>query len=142
MRDSEIVVLPAVFGFITLMVWLSSRHKLRMERLKLMQKAIDSGSLDDGTRRTILDALANDQQRSGVWMTALGQHLAFLARNLVFVGGWITMFVGGAVCLVNTTIQHCPGNAESGLIAACVGLGLVSVPLAMRELERRQTQRT
>ena len=143
MRDNEtaIFILPIVFAFVTLMVWMGNRQKTRNERLKVMQKAIESPTLDDATRRTILDALTGDQRRGSEWMTALAQHLTFLARNLVFIGGWITMFVGGALWLVNTKLQCNEEMAEGGLIATFVGFALVTAPLALREMGRRQGER-
>jgi hypothetical protein len=140
MHDNEaiVVVLPSMFVFIAVLVAMGSRHYQRIERLKVMQKAIESGTLDDATRRTILEALSADQRQGSEWMRALGQHLTFLARNLLFIGGWITMFVGGAFWLLSSIRDEDSRYQQDGLIATFVGFALVTVPLALRELESRR----
>jgi len=135
-QGEELFCMMCMLGL--LITWMSQRFKLRLERLKAMQQAIDSGTLDEQTRKVILDALAGDQRRGGEWQRALGQHLLFLARNLVFLAGWLSMFIGGAIWLVNSTIDDDRFSARGGMIATFVGFALVTMPLALRELEGRR----
>jgi hypothetical protein len=135
MNDEGVVFLFGLGLFITIWVWMGNRHKLREHRLKIIQQALDHATLDDATRRTLIESLGAEHRSE--WMRGLGQHLGFLARNLLFIGGWITMFVGGAI-LAYCTFAHDPfgDGLQIGAITSAVGFALVTFPFAIRELDR------
>ena len=137
MRDEEAFVMFSVFLLIGAATWMGHRAKLKHKRLQVIEKALESPMLDDLTRRSLLDALGAEDRNSSAWTRALGQHLTFLGRNLLFLVGWMTMFVGAAFWLVNTTIDDDRYSAQGGMIATIVGFGLVTLPMALRELDRR-----
>ena len=86
------LVVAIVFPFALAITYVVFRAILRGQRLGLIGKALENGRIDEETRRALLHALA--PQRSE-WVGALAQHLTWLCRNLLFIGGWITMFTGG-----------------------------------------------
>lgn len=139
MRNEETMLfLMALFGAITIWTWLAHHSKVKQKRLEVIQRAIESGNLDEATRRTILDALTGEGRQNSEWARALAQQLAFVARNLLFVLGWLTMFVGAGCWLAGEMFGWGRWDVQPAVIATFVGLGLVTVPVAMRELEVRR----
>ena len=87
-RDEEmIVVMMSLFLLIGAGTWMSHRSKLRQRRLQVIEKALEAPMLDEATRRSLLEALGADERHRSMWTRALGQHLAFLGRNLLFLAG-------------------------------------------------------
>jgi hypothetical protein len=139
MRNEEgVLIMMVLFGAISFWVWISHRAGLRKQRLEVIQKAIESGNLDDATRREVLDALGRDGRTGSEWSSELGRQLAFLARNLVFVAGWLTMFIGAGCWIAGGIFGWYRTDIQTAVIATFVGLALVTVPIALRELESRR----
>ncbi len=130
-------VIALVFGFVLVVIVLGTRAKQKSERMRLMEKALQASSLDDETRRVLLDQLSGRNQQRPEWLATLSQHLAFLSRNAFFVVGWIGLFTGIALWVVGMGF----GPEEmgfAGVITALVSFGVVTVPMALREVERRR----
>jgi hypothetical protein len=139
MRDEEAIVMTVFFMTAAAVVWLALAYWHKRERLRTVQRAIDSGALDEATRRAVLDALAADARRAAEFWPKLGSFLARAARVIVFVGGWITLFVGGGVWIA----MEVTGGAhryelQAAMIATFVGFALVTLPMAMREMNGRR----
>ena len=134
MSNEGPVVVAIVFPFALAITAVVFRAILRGQKMNLIAKALESGNIDDETRRALVHNLA--PQRSE-WLGALAQHLTWLCRNLLFVGGWITMFTGLGVLVGSQMFGWGRSEAEGGMVASFVGFGLVTLPLALRELARR-----
>jgi len=140
MRDEEVFVMFVVFSFLALSVWIGTRAKYRSQRLKVIERALEKGTLDEASRRALLQALSDAP--ASEWMKGLGQHLAFLGRNILFIGGWVALFVGIGMVLV-AWVSGRSYNLEAGVITAVSGFALATVPLALRELDsKRERQRS
>jgi hypothetical protein len=139
MRDEEAIVMTFFFVAAVLVVWLALVYWHKRERLRTIQKAIDSGRLDESVRRAVVDALAADARRAAETWQKLGSYLVKSVRVVVFVGGWITLFVGGGVWIaMETTGEVNRYDLQAAMIATFVGFALVTLPLAMRELNVRR----
>jgi hypothetical protein len=55
-------------------------------------------------------------------------------RALFLAAGWVGLFVGGGMWMAGDR-----GAEEAGTIVFVVSLGLVTLPIAIRELELRRT---
>jgi hypothetical protein len=128
------VIVAIVFPFALAITFVAVRAGIRSQRLKVIEKAIESGRIDEETRRALVKALTPDTQ----WLTALVWQFKGMVRNLLFVGGWITMFVGIGVLIASESFRWGRDASAGGLIAAFVGFALVTLPLALRELSRRK----
>jgi hypothetical protein len=134
MNNEGPVVVGIVFPFVLAITFIAIRAGIRSQRLKVIEKAIESGRIDEETRRALVKALTPDTQ----WLSALAWQLKGMVRNLLFVCGWITMFVGIGVLIASETFRWGSDASAGGLIAAFVGFALVTLPLALRELSRRK----
>ncbi len=137
MNEAEVLALVLSLGlpFVLAIILLSQRYYGRQRRLEVMQRALESDRLDADTKARLLEALAPPRSE---WLQALSGQLAWFARNLVFVAGWITMFTGLGIWIAAEVWGWRNADADAGLIAAFVGFALVSLPLALAELERRR----
>jgi hypothetical protein len=134
MRSEEtLFFMVTLFGFITVWSWIAHRARLRQKRFDVIQKAIESGNLDEATRRT-------EGRHGSEWGRALGQQAAFLMRNLLFVAGWLTMCIGAGCWVAGEMFGWGRWDIEPAVIATFVGFGLVTVPIALRELESRRVR--
>ena len=135
--EGLVPVIALVFGFVLVVIVLGTRAKHKSERMRLMEKALQASSLDDETRRVLLDQLSGRNKQRPEWLATLSQHLVFLSRNAFFVVGWIGLFTGIALWVVGMGF----GPEEmgfAGVITALVSFGVVTVPMALREVERRR----
>ncbi len=110
------------------------RSRERKERLRVMEKALHSNQLDDETRRSIAHSLSGEARRDRpLWLVSLYQGVVYLCRHAVFVCGWIGMFVGAGLMII--------GDGEmfaGGVMTALTSFGVVTVPMALREMEVRR----
>ncbi len=133
MNNEAPIIVSIVFPFALAITWIAIRAGLRSQRMKLIEKAIDSGRVDEETKRALFRALTPDNE----WLRSLTTQIKGTARNLLFVAGWVTMFAGIGVWAASETFRWGREDSAGGMIAAIVGFGLVTLPLAMRELSRR-----
>ena len=110
------------------------RSRERKERLRVMEKALHSNQLDDETRRSIAHSLSGEARRDRpLWLVSLYQGVVYLCRHAVFVCGWIGMFVGAALMIISDGEMF-----ASGVMTALTSFGIVTVPMALREMEVRR----
>ena len=129
---SSIPIVAVVFAFIYLTVRLQTREReARLERerkYRLLEKALESGSIDEATKRQLVELVARGEgavRPSGVSRSAV---LAAI--------GWIGIFVG--VALLAVGYQGEEDLMRAGMLVALTSFGLVSVPFALRELNARK----
>ena len=136
--EEFLVFWAMLLSFVLVVIVLAQRLKLKLERQKTIQKVLDAPALDDVSRRQVLELL---NAQDGEWLRAIGRNVVPALRVIVFVGGWITMFVGGGIAVMSFTNRSLVSERFEATIAAIVGFALVTLPLALREL-RSRTERT
>ncbi len=131
MRDEEFFTMMMVFAFVLLIIGMSISSKHKQARFKLIERALQAESLDDTTRKQLIDGLT-----ATGWLGTLQKQLAFLARNAIFVAGWLGIFAG----LGMAAWGGADGDEDilgGGLLMSFISFGVVTVPLALRELQAR-----
>jgi len=137
MQEDEVGVaimfIIGMFGFIITAVVMGHRSKDR--RLMLIERALREGTLDEPTRRAVSEELTGRRIRdpdAPTWRRSLSKQIALVSRNSLFVLGWLTLFTG-----IGLMVTGDDELLRAGGIVSCIGFGVVTVPLALRELEAR-----
>jgi hypothetical protein len=115
------------------------RQELRTRRLELLADALREPGLDAATRADILRALANERHGFGGWLWRQLQR-PMLWKALWFGTGWMTMLIAGAAVvaqLAGAEVVH-RWDMPALVLTAVSGFGMVTLPLALRELLRRE----
>lgn len=138
MRDEEVFAMFLVFATGLAITWLALHYNHRQNRLKTIQKALDAGAIDEVTRRTVLEAISADAQQSAATWRNITQNVGRWLRGAVFVGGWLTFTIGGCVLAIMLMFDGANRyEVQSAMVATAIGFGLVTLPMAMRELSAR-----
>ena len=119
-----LVCLGGFLGFgliIALLSRLSERGKQRGKQLEILEQALKRGDMNDEIRREVVAMIRSSQRRGFSWWHAL------------FSLGWIGLFVGGGLLLLGG--RHAE---EPGWITLVVSFALVTLPLAISELDARR----
>jgi hypothetical protein len=116
-----------VFAFVIVLTLIQNRAKERRERLRVIEDAIRGGHLDPAMRQELVGELTgrSPERRRAEQGTRPG-----LGR-ILFGLGWLMMCLGIGLMFVNDR----DAETASAPVAA-VGFALVSLPFALRELER------
>ncbi len=130
-------LLSLIFCFVLIVIVLSMRAKQKSDRLRLMEKALQADTVDDATRGVLLDQLSGRNRQRPEWLASLYQHLLFLSKNALFVVGWMGMFTGIGLVVVGVGFDR-EELGFAGVLTALVSFGVVTVPMALREAERRR----
>lgn len=141
MRDEEAFVMVVLMASAVAIVLILQRARVRAERMRTIQKAIESGNLDEVTRRTLVEALADDARHQRELWNSVFQSITRGGRNIVFVGGWLTLTIGGVILLGMWMTDASRFDIQGAIIAVAIGFGLVTLPLALRELHARRSLR-
>ena len=134
MREEEAVVaitvvVAAVAGVIALYsMWQKQRKEERRERSELLRTALQHPQLDERTRAELLRAIAREQQ--------IAPRLVGIVRTVWFAIGWL-MFVGGGGALLLDAIGIVRTDDDVAAGFAIAGFAVLSLPLGLRELQRR-----
>jgi len=131
MRDDEMFAMFIVFASGVVITGLALFYKHRRARLDVISKALSHPDLDADSRKSLVDELRGAGPASE-WHQSLGAQIRFLSRNALFVVGWVTMFIGVGCVLTGKW-----NLIEGGIVAAVSGLGVATLPLALRELQSR-----
>lgn len=134
---TTLTMLVICMAFALTVIVIGLRAKQKGERMRLMEKALQAGSIDDELRRALLDQLSGRNKTRPEWISTLYSHLLFLSKHAFFVVGWIGLFTGIAMWVVGMSFG--PENLGiAGVITALISFGVVTVPMALREVERRK----
>lgn len=106
-------VLALVCGLAGVQMWL----KHRQERLRVLDETLKSGDLDPDTKRQIVQSLQG----------------GFPIRTILFSIGWIAIFLGVGLIAADDRDAF-----YAGIVIAPIGFGIVTLPLALREIEARK----
>lgn len=136
------LICSAACCVIAFFVLLSTRHKrrddFRTRRLDLLAEALRDPNLDAPTRSELLRALAREH---GGFSARIWQRLQqpMLWRVLWFGGGWMTMLLGGTALATYALRMGMVRSYDVPAIVmvTAVGFGMVTLPMALRELLRR-----
>lgn len=126
-----VVSLAIIFSFIYGLVWMKNRDNERRERLKLLEQALRADRIDPQLREQIIQSLAPEQVRRHAAQHPPAPVRA--GRSLLLTLGWLTFFTGLGLLLSGSR-----DGEEAGVIVICVGFGMITLPIAMRELESRR----
>ena len=131
-----LIVVPMGLIFTAFMVWMTNRHNLREARLKVLHKALEAHTLDEPTRRQVLEVLSLDERRAAdFWRNAAGAVRRWVPRVSVAIGWILLVFCGGMWLMFWLSDNH---RGDFELVAlAMFGMVLISLPMALREFDRR-----
>lgn len=138
-----LVAFPAVIGFFAVLLALLHRGRnsqaLHMRRFDLMVEALRDPALDPSTRAELLRAIA--RQHTGLIGTMwhwLQQPM--LWKVLWFGAGWLTMLLSGAALLTHAMGMTMVRTYDlPPVVMSCaLGFAMLTLPLALRELLRRE----
>ncbi len=135
MREEEafvivVVVLASIGGAIAIFaLWQKERRARRQERHELLRTALQQPQLDELMRTELMRALAREQQPDV-------PRLFGFVRTVWFAVGWL-MFIGGGGALLLDLIGAVRTDDDVAAGFAVAGFALLSLPLGLRELQRR-----
>ncbi|MFY9341949.1 MAG: hypothetical protein WAT39_05645 [Planctomycetota bacterium] len=133
-------VLACLFSVVSLVAaFLRAARKNRQPRQDALLAALNDPGLDATTRAELLRALAREHRTLGSSI-ANGLRNPTTWRVLWFGAGWLlTLLAGMAVAMHALDIARL-GSEELpvAMILATAGFGMLSLPLAWRELTRRE----
>lgn len=120
-----------VFGYTILKSWLEARSRMHAEKIRLIEKALTSGSLDSETIQELAYGLSGKKPPKR-------EKPPGTRGSVILALGWITLFVGiGIAVLGGVTGSDEP--IAAGVLVAVVGFGVTTYPFALRELEARRS---
>src|SRR5215831_17668303 len=93
--EAGVIAVIGVFLMVIAIVWIGTRHKYRCERLRTIQRVMQAGQLDENTRQALREILAPNALRP--WQDGLLRSSGRLLGKLLFVAGWLTMVIAGAL---------------------------------------------
>jgi hypothetical protein len=112
--------------------YIQRRFETRKQRLEVLDKALDRADLDPATRQELLRSLTDEQKGDRPFFLQPG----FWQRTAFAVGWMAFLLCGGLLVLGYTGIIYMP-NLEFVAPMALIGLGLMSLPVALRDFGRR-----
>ena len=128
-RGEELIAIPIlamIFVFGAMMTRIANRERARRDRVRLAEQALKAERLDPDLRGALLNALGSPAEQ-GWWRSASP------ARFLLGIG-WMGMFLGiGLLCFGYGRTEQAAGGIITG-----ISFALASLPIAVRELERRR----
>ena len=128
---TAIPILATIFVFILIKHFLDTRTEARAERMRLIEKAMESGQLGREMVEELAYGLAGRKDPRG---------RANLLASTILAIGWIGIFIGAAVC-AGGAMMDTEEALVAGMVIALISFGVTTYPFALRELEaRRQAQ--
>jgi len=134
MSSSVIAILGGFVAFLSGVVAIAMgasggrQHSERQKRLDILEKALERPDLDAALRREILGVLAREHEP---------QHRPAAWRSVSFGVGWLLFVMcGGVLALDFVGVVRNIDERTVGPLAL-LGLGLLSLPVALREMTRR-----
>ena len=121
-----LAIVTLSFAFLYLVMRLHSRDREQQRRAVLVEKALESGAIDDATKRELLDAVTRRSSRR----TTPSPHPLLML-------GWLGLFVGGGMMIIATE----PSSRDlwkPAVLVTLISFGVMSLPIAMRELQARK----
>jgi hypothetical protein len=122
----------AVFAFVVMLV----RHgyRERMQRLQMLDRALRDPNIDQGTRLELVRSLERRSGLVGSWGTWLRENL--VPRRVFMGAAWLTVLIGALLGLFGNRYDRIPG-----VVTMAIGLGVLALPIVIRELEAQPRRR-
>lgn len=124
--------LIVVFLFVGVIVMAQNRAKEKREKLRILEDALRSGHLDEVTKAELVGELTGRRRepRHAEPAASPAPRGSTIGR-LLFGLGWLGMILG-----VGFLLSDNRDLMEAGVIVASIALGLMTLPLAVREYDR------
>ncbi len=110
------------------------RHSERMLRLRVLEEGLRDAKLDAASRQQLITSLNRPESVVGTWGAWLRDNL--VPRRVFTSAAWLAMIIGGLIATFGSRYDQ-----TGGIAAASIGLGVLALPLVLRELEGRATRR-
>ncbi len=123
-------LLTLIFAFIALMTITQNRAKERKERLRVIEDAIKSGNLEPDVKQELVGELTGRRPHRPRPHVVPGPETR---GKFVFGIGWLGLFTGIGLMLMGERDVF-----EAGCLMTALSFGVVSLPLALRELDARK----
>ncbi len=129
--------LMLIFGFIIAISLISARSRERRERLRILEDQLRAGNLDGAGRQRIVDELTGRPSPAAPPPPPGATQRPFSGpARFAFGIGWMTIFLGIALLITGGRDEE-----QAGTILVPLGFALVTLPIALRELESDRRQR-
>jgi hypothetical protein len=124
LRGTEvpIFIVGIVFLFIYLMTRVTAREREQRRRMELIERALESGSVDESIKKELLAAVT-DKRRPG--------H----RTHPVFLLGWVGLCAGVGMMVIALNYSYW---WEPAILTTAISFGVLSVPIAAREIQSRR----
>lgn len=143
---SVLVCLTAAAVAMFLFTFLASRNEQRERsrrlqlRTDLVERALESGAIDESTKRELLDVVTGKVEQAR--KDAAKEAGVGAGSKTLFVLGWLGLFAGLGMLTLHL-LEAGDYWFIPAILTSTVGFGALSMPLAMRELHaRRELGRT
>ncbi|HLU39915.1 MAG TPA: hypothetical protein VK081_11050 [Planctomycetota bacterium] len=121
-------------AFAGVMAFLHYRHTERRQCLQMVELALRDPKLDAATREKLISALEERGTLGGAWRTWFRENLT---PRRVFAGiAWMLMVAGGLTVAFGRGFDAVPG-----IVMMSIGLGVLALPIVVREVERSAVRR-
>ena len=128
----EVTALYVIFAFVIAMTIQQNRARERREKLKVLEEAIRSGNLDPAAKQELVGELTGRRAPSATPPRhTADRHGAF--GRLAFGIGWLGLFLGLGLIAMDDR-----DTWEAGIAVAALSFALVTLPIALKELERER----
>ena len=140
--------LIVVFLFVVVIILIQNKAKERQNRLKVLEEALKNGNLDENTRQELVNALSDRpvHRKRSEPAAATPQPTPTApaeapkrsgGARFLFAIGWLALFTGIALIAMD---DH--DTWEAGIMVAFSGFALMSLPIAVRELDREKPEKS
>jgi len=117
------------------------RHQVRVQQLQVLQRALEHPALDERTRADLTRLLADDHRRKhGPLGVRVGRWLR-VGHVLLLACGWLLLIGGIGFWIASDALELPSRNTQPAIAAMIVGIALVTLPLALRELLGRRERK-
>jgi len=118
--ELPIVIVAIVFVFVYLRSRVVAHERTQKRKIELVERALESGVLDQATKRELVQAITGRAPRRGT--------------HWLFLLGWIGLFVGVALVILGVDNDDL---WPAAIVVTCVSFAVLTIPIASRELHAR-----
>jgi hypothetical protein len=136
--------LVVIFAFVLIKHGMDTRARQQRDRMRLLEEALQNGDLDEHTRAELMEVLtgrySGHSSRTPPVPPVLPpayrdpNRVGFIMRAIAFLG-WMSVCLGIAFAILCNISRYYHDLEIPATILTCVGFGLVSYPMVIRELQ-------
>ncbi|MEZ5963923.1 MAG: hypothetical protein R3F56_08780 [Planctomycetota bacterium] len=128
-----------VFGcgvFVLVLVAMRHAHAERLQRLRILENALQDPKVDPATRQELIRNLESSRKAGvwGAWRTWLTENLT--PRRVFGALGFGLVAVGGLMAALGGRYY-----VPQGIATLAVGIAILALPIVLRELDQRAARR-